>query len=426
MLVTFGLALSLATIEIAGATLDIEPYEIWDLNPRKLNVRFRTREFDTTVVTNRQGLREPRDIGARDRASVRIVAVGDSMTFGWGVDHEQAYPHVTGNVLRRGHGLAGVDVVNMGTPGTSPDRYLRTIRRYASRLQPDVIVIGYLVGNDCPTSLPIKVRDAAEVERVLARYAAKAHPQAPRGQILARSFVFRVLHRRVYLPWRKGELGQNRAAVPGVRDPIFNTPNPLAPPIVESAIAHSPDPAAARARYRRLVATGWVERGLRWQISPYRVEGAILEPTGLADALFVREETTAAMRSEWGLCQGLLLEMKRAAEESGARLVVLVIPSAFQLDREAIEFVQTLGVQTAEAMTRSRVPNDLVIDLCRRHNLACVDPLDRFRAAARDGRRLYFPQDGHMTVDGNRLLGEMLADALAPSIRRWVAERSPK
>jgi len=73
----------------------------------------------------------------------RIVALGDSSTFGWGVDTEDVYPHLLEGILRRRHPGAAIEVVNLGVCGYSSQQGLTLLRREGLRFDPDLVTLSY-------------------------------------------------------------------------------------------------------------------------------------------------------------------------------------------------------------------------------------------------------------------------------------------
>jgi SGNH hydrolase-like domain, acetyltransferase AlgX len=108
--------------------------------------REREREFDVEIRLNSEGFRQP-DFAPADRALAKIVAIGDSFTFGHGVEGEDAYPRVLERLLDA-RLPAGVQVVNAGVPGRWVDEYYLELRERSLRLDPNLVVVGLFVGND--------------------------------------------------------------------------------------------------------------------------------------------------------------------------------------------------------------------------------------------------------------------------------------
>jgi lysophospholipase L1-like esterase len=108
--------------------------------------------WDFTVVsTNPQGLRHPGRLGPKPEGGFRIVAFGDSVTFGYRVPvvypgqdtydpADQPFPRVLEDALRAAHPGRAVDVVALAVPGYSSHQGLAWLRRDLAALRPDVVL----------------------------------------------------------------------------------------------------------------------------------------------------------------------------------------------------------------------------------------------------------------------------------------------
>jgi len=101
-------------------------------------------EFETTVHINSHGYRGPEFQTPKPAGTRRVLAIGDSFTFGWGVEDDETYPARLDEALGE-----DVEVINAGfAAGYYPDTYYVYLREYGLALEPDLIVIGFYVGND--------------------------------------------------------------------------------------------------------------------------------------------------------------------------------------------------------------------------------------------------------------------------------------
>ena len=75
-----------------------------------------------------------------DRAD--IVVVGDSLTFGYGVTRDEAWP----TILARAQ--EGIPLVNLALVGAGPQQYLRVYESFGVDLRPKLLVVGVFVRND--------------------------------------------------------------------------------------------------------------------------------------------------------------------------------------------------------------------------------------------------------------------------------------
>lgn len=78
----------------------------------------------------------------KDGGGRRVLAVGDSVTYGLGVRQEEAYPRVLEELL------PGLQVVNAGVGAWAPVQYRLFLEKRGLALEPDLVIVGLFVGND--------------------------------------------------------------------------------------------------------------------------------------------------------------------------------------------------------------------------------------------------------------------------------------
>jgi hypothetical protein len=129
----------------SAARFELDPDLIYRLQPRN-EVTWSSAEFTETSHTNALGMRGTADLDLWDAGApkrpgeVRILAVGDSFTYGHGVQDGETYPAVLGKLLReRGH---DVRVLNAGVPGYSTDQEYTYVLRDGLKLAPDLVLLG--------------------------------------------------------------------------------------------------------------------------------------------------------------------------------------------------------------------------------------------------------------------------------------------
>ncbi len=101
-------------------------------------------EFDTVVSTNSLGLRGPE---AGPKRGLRILALGDSFTFGVGARQEETWPARLAEIL-------GAEVLNAGAPGFGAPDAVAWYERYGAQLDPDVVVLTVFLANDLQDASP--------------------------------------------------------------------------------------------------------------------------------------------------------------------------------------------------------------------------------------------------------------------------------
>ena len=149
-LILAGLLLGLATVELVLRIVPVpnrfvlleqlsgmwksDPELLLHLRPNLSLAITGHPEFRFRVVTNADGLRD----GPLNEA--KIVAIGDSFTFGFGVEAEEAWPERIAD-------LSGLEVANLGWAGWNSFAYPIAIRRHAVPLRADVWLWTFFVND---------------------------------------------------------------------------------------------------------------------------------------------------------------------------------------------------------------------------------------------------------------------------------------
>ena len=97
-------------------------------------------------VLNSRGLRT-HEYTVERTGGLRVVAIGDSFTWG-AVPHRDTWPFRLQAALRHTLGRRDIEAISLGVPGTGPKFYLRMWELEGRRLMPDLVVLGFFVGND--------------------------------------------------------------------------------------------------------------------------------------------------------------------------------------------------------------------------------------------------------------------------------------
>ncbi len=117
---------------------------------------------------NGQGFREARDIpAAKPAGTFRVVCIGDSVPFGYGLPAEKAYPRLLEEMLRS-RTAKNVEVINAGVVGYTSWQALRYLERDLIKYAPD-LVIHYSGPNDENDSVGLSDKEQPVPPRWLAR-----------------------------------------------------------------------------------------------------------------------------------------------------------------------------------------------------------------------------------------------------------------
>jgi hypothetical protein len=138
---------------------------------------YHTSEFNFTATTNALGFRDHEFAEPRTPAC-RVIAIGDSFTFGWGVSLDDSWPKALETGLR-GAGI-DVDVANLGFPGGSPIDYANIAARAVPTLKPDLVLVGVLQGDDLSQLRPPRRRPRAGGRTRFARHSTGSRRRSSR------------------------------------------------------------------------------------------------------------------------------------------------------------------------------------------------------------------------------------------------------
>jgi lysophospholipase L1-like esterase len=121
------------------------------LAPR-YEMRYETGDFMSDIRINSEGLRDREYPAGKDPSIYRIVVLGDSFTFGVGVDAEESYPKHLERLLNHDHDLGEgkpvkFEVVNAGVDGYGTEQEYLYLTDLLNRYKPDLVLVG-LYSND--------------------------------------------------------------------------------------------------------------------------------------------------------------------------------------------------------------------------------------------------------------------------------------
>jgi lysophospholipase L1-like esterase len=322
--------------------------------------RLATAEFDTRIRINSLGYRGD-EFGLAKGDAFRILVIGDSFTFGWGVEETEAYPYRLQQQLAKQYPSRRIEVINAGFAACySPDTYYLYLEREGLALHPDLIVVGVFVGNDLDSDAAFEHEWTEQDAAGLPLAIQSRDSRVVGNRLLPREVPFRyrapLLH-RLHLFQAVADVWW--AVKPRLMSVISEVAGP--PVILHAAAA----PEDERVPYI------------------YRVNYA--------------DRTETVMKR----VQSLFAGMKRLAAEAGVPLYFMLIPDQVQFADKAFD---GLPAEIGK-------PQRLLAEFFEREGLLFVDLLPYLRERAA-GSSLYFPGDLHWNARGHALAAERLASAL--------------
>ena len=116
-----------------------DPLLGWAHEPGQEGI-FKTPQFRTVVRINEKGLRDDQHSYERQNDIERILVLGDSFAWGYGVEESERFSQLLEKSL-------GVEVINAGVSGYSTDQELLWYRSEGIKYETDLVIL-VLAGND--------------------------------------------------------------------------------------------------------------------------------------------------------------------------------------------------------------------------------------------------------------------------------------
>jgi len=337
-----------------------------------------TNEFTSSIHINSLGFRD-REFSIPRSNVQRVVALGDSMTWGWGVEQEAAWPKVLERTLVAG-GTA-VEVANLGKPGASPADYADIAERSLPILKPDLTVIGVLQLDD------IKQMEYPRVTTLGMRLGRLKHYTLPNMIGLAQRVVRTAFAKRTTAPW----LEEWKPEAQGLES------------------GWTGDDA------RRFAALDPVIKGLfrRGALNPTVIETEVQDPTYYSD---LQDTNCDRVRRLVDMVSSNLARIEKVARETGGRLLVVSVPQGVYADPRALAARRRMGFTVDDSMLTTDAPDMEIQAACKGAGIPFLSVTDSFRRDIGPDP-LYFELDGHFTHAGHERFARLLAAKVAPLLQ---------
>ncbi len=147
LVIVAGIEFALRSVgwpQVTAAFEHNEPF--WTVDPDLRRKSFPHKEEKThfSVSTNRDGLRFPLHEIDKPEGIIRLMTLGCSTTFGWGVDNEMSYPAQLEERIHES-GFSELEVINAGQPGYTSFQGMWLWDRILRDYVPDIVLVGYVV-----------------------------------------------------------------------------------------------------------------------------------------------------------------------------------------------------------------------------------------------------------------------------------------
>jgi hypothetical protein len=293
------------------------------------------------------------DIFNKKKDVVRILGLGDSFSV-YLRDKKQNY----NNILQQEFIESGkdeIEIVNAGMEAMGPGYYWHILNKYGDLFKPDLVLIGFFVGNDFKEAdFSVYIGNfISEPKDLYKRYS---------GYDQFRHWRLYRLLKNKYTRYRESQLRE------------------------EETKRH---PAQAVGTFSQDTFLE-VEKKRSWMFDKNNRE---------------------LLNQQWRECSEIVLKMKYWCDRRKIKLVIAILPEQFQVDQTLREAVLTKYKHIAEENLDLSYPDNLIVNFCRTHDIYCLDMLGQFQEQGKT-RQLYMLRDSHWNEAGNRLAAELIFEYL--------------
>ena len=327
---------------------------------------WRADDIVQNIRINSNGLRDIERAYAKPDQTYRVLALGDSFTEAFQVAAEQSFPKIIEKLLNRNNpgGFLNYEVINAGVAGYGTDNELLFFENEGYKYEPDLVLLALYIGNDI---------------------------------------------RNNWFPLENIDTG-------GFRKPYYVPSSDglqlMSFPFVEH------DSFVTRAKLflnRNLVMYGFL-REIRDRFRARTGGGGNGDRIPLDFGLFAPDYSQDWLTA-WSVTAQLLRKLRQQVAARGAKLVVMLIPTHFQVDKPGWDRLADRPALHSRVWDFEK-PNRLLVEQLEADGVDYIDLLPLLRtAAAADNAEFYLPADGHWTAEGHRVVAIHVAERLADFIK---------
>ena len=316
-------------------------------------------------VTNSHGFRDRERMFETTSHAPRIVALGDSFTYGAGVTYDEIFTTVLERRLQ--DTAPGLEVINLGVSGWDPSEEFHLLKIYGSRFHPDAVMMNFFIGND------IMRRRGAFLEE----------PMVVAGQ----SYYVHTVGN-----WVHDTFGPDRWYLYHNLNYLFK---------MSSHRFRLPEDGETRNENE----TGFFK--------PFRTREAYLKDIDERSEIYLKEDTPL-FDYHWNRTLATLNAMRLFLETRKVPLILVLLPAQEQLDRDLQrDLMNSLGTRPDQYDFEK--PQRLLRAWGEQHHIMVVDLFPAFRREA-DPSAFYFENDIHWTKAGHALAAKTLWPLLQSEI----------
>lgn len=103
---------------------------------------------ETNIQTNSDGMRDIERVGQKDNNSYRILSIGDSMVYGFGIEYDEMFIAKTEKKISPPLGFKKIEIIKSAVPGWGTNNESAFLTQNHLKYKPNMVLISFFVEND--------------------------------------------------------------------------------------------------------------------------------------------------------------------------------------------------------------------------------------------------------------------------------------
>ncbi|MGK7920817.1 MAG: hypothetical protein AB4080_12515 [Trichodesmium sp.] len=320
----------------------------------------------------------------KDSDKFRLLVVSDS--FNWAGGKEGNYTALLEKKFENFYGKSQVEVINVGYPGTHTGEQLAMLKKYGLQYNPDLVVLGFFVGNDFRDADPERKRII--VNGIYLDIDNKDELIIFGYPIIGKSRLLMFIQQKYKVYQELQKVKQDSAKLPS--SSLVASLNLASTPIIERE--KSP--------------------GILSQKAFLRVEKSRLKFCKIKDLLEGKRDENI------NYIFNSILEMQELLKSRNIQFVVAIYPDEYQVNDELLDEIFAEYDDLKPESYNLTCQQEILRDFLEANNIPYIDMLDKFREEQKT-RHLYLLREPHWNSAGNLLAADILFDYLIQDIDKF-------
>jgi hypothetical protein len=154
------------------------------------------------IFINEKGLRDKRPVGEKDQQEIRVLCLGDSFTFGWGVREEESFVSLLEKEAQAQFKGKKIRFLNAGHGGYGTQNILAYLESYGLSLKPD-FVLWFIGGAEVETNGTVALYQEKEGSLKRVAFSSSVLSHVKSGLTSNRLYIWLCGHSHL-LQWSRG------------------------------------------------------------------------------------------------------------------------------------------------------------------------------------------------------------------------------